>query len=203
MPVIRVSRRTCSLLLEFLHCLPILRTAVVFISQTSNASEHGRMANLPRRTLGSAIQSLNWTQHHASSSIFYFSSCIEVPHQRASKGKNKRDQWRIQHRLQNFSHGRRRHRRQRHSLCALFDTTVGANGSAIRTTESGIRVQLFDCDDGAAVTELNLRRVGPCHEALTDASSVGGAPSIYHPATTIIYVLITSMSVISTSLERR
>ena len=72
----------------------------------------------------------------------------------------------------------------------------GANDSAIRTSESGVRVRLFNCDDGSTVTELKLRRVGPCHDALTDASSVSGARRIYHPATTIIYVLIASMSVI-------
>ena len=77
------------------------------------------------------------------------------------------------------------------------------SAAAAAEGESGVRVKLFNCDDGSTVTELKLRRVGPCHEALTDASSVSGdRSSVYQPAT-IIYVLITSMSVISTSLDRR
>ena len=133
----------------------------------------------------------------------FSSFCIKHLHRRASKGMINL-KFKIQHCWQHFSHGRRRHRRHRHSLCASFDTTVGANDSVIRLSDqSGVRVKLFNCDDGSTVTELKLRRGGPCHEALTDASSVSGARSIYHPATTIIYVLVTRMSVISTSLDRR
>ena len=173
------------------------------ILQTFNASEPGRKVFLPRRkTRGHGSH----TQHHQLFGTMSFSSfCIKHPHHRAhSKGKVEIRR-KIQHCWQNISHGRRRQRRHRHSLCASFDTNVSANDSVIRmaaAAESGVRVKLFNCDDGSTVTELKLRRVGPCHEALTDASSVNRARSICDPSM-IVYVLIVSMSVISTSLDRR
>jgi hypothetical protein len=36
-------------------------------------------------------------------------------------------------------------------------------------------VVLFNCDDGSGVDTLNLRRLGPCHEALTDSSAISMA----------------------------